>query len=75
MEARHLELHDVLDRLRANPRVARVIVSVSHDACAAGAGVQGNYLKDDVPELPVEGCSHPIRCTCFYMPVLNDIYP
>lgn len=75
MEARRLELAAVLQRLRDNPRVSRVIVSVAEDACPAGAAMQGNYLKDDVPSLPVEGCSHAISCTCYYQPVLNDIFP
>lgn len=75
MEARRLELAAALQRLRENPRVSRVIVSVAYDACPAGAAVQGNYLKNAVPELPVEGCSHPISCTCYYQPVLNDIFP
>jgi len=62
-------------RMRTNPRVERVILSVSADACPACQKYQGNYAKDEVPVLPVPGCSHPNGCRCFYQPVLADIYP
>ncbi len=77
LEARRAELAAVLERMRANPRVATITIAVSHDACPACQAVQGNYAKDHPAlELPVAGCSHAIIGTCaYYMPVLNIIYP
>lgn len=63
-----------LEKLRANPRVELVRVAGPAD-CSTAQTVQGVYRKDDVPQLPVEGCSRPNGCICAYEPVLNDIYP
>jgi hypothetical protein len=64
-----------LKRLRENPRVRHIILSVHDDCCHMCLEMQGAYSKEEVPGLPVEGCSHPNGCRCFYQPVLNDIYP
>ena len=64
-----------LQRMRNNPRVERIRVAVAHDCCPACREVEGSYLKDEVPHLPVEGCSHGLGCRCYYQPVLNEIYP
>jgi hypothetical protein len=58
-----------------NPRVMAVRLSVAHDACPVCQQMQGTYPKDKVPLLPVEGCSDPDGCRCFYDPVLTEIYP
>ncbi|MCC6145962.1 MAG: hypothetical protein IT308_00185 [Anaerolineaceae bacterium] len=50
-------------------------ISVADNACPACQQVMGAYPKDQLPRLPVEGCSHPNGCRCFYDPVLNEIYP
>lgn len=75
MDKRRAELAESLARLKANPRVERINVIVSDDACPAGRALQGYYSKDDVPVIPDVGCSHPIHCTCAYQPALNDIFP
>jgi hypothetical protein len=64
-----------LKRFQQNPRVDHVILSVFADACPACEKLQGAYNKNEAPRLPVEGCSHPNGCRCFYQPVLNDIFP
>ncbi len=64
-----------LKRFRENPRVLSVRVAVAADACPACQDVQGDYPKDRVPTLPVEGCSGGSGCCCFYEPVLSEVYP
>ncbi len=64
-----------IKRFRKNSRVHHVILSVSDDACPICQQLQGAYDKDEVPRLPVEGCSHKNGCRCFYQPVLTEIYP
>lgn len=64
-----------LKRHQGNPRVMKVQISVMHDCCPACGEVEGAYEKEQVPRLPVEGCSHALGCRCFYQPVLSEIYP
>ena len=55
-----------LKAYRENPRVKYIRVVVAADACPACLAVAGTYPKDEVPTLPVEGCSHENGCRCFY---------
>jgi hypothetical protein len=64
-----------LKRFRSNPRVMNLRLVVSHDCCPACREVEGTYEKEQVPSLPVSGCSHPLGCRCFYEPMLTEIYP
>ncbi len=64
-----------LKRFQSNPRVSAVRISVSNDACPVCQQAQGAYPKDEVPRLPIEGCSNGKGCQCFYEPVLSEIYP
>lgn len=64
-----------LKKLVDNPRVFAINLAISDDACPACQAVQGTYAKGEAPLLPVEGCSHPAGCRCFYQPLLTDIYP
>lgn len=64
-----------LRKYQANPRVSRIYIVVSKDSCPACRAVEGAYDKFDVPKLPVEGCSHPNGCRCFYEPFLTEIFP
>lgn len=59
----------------ANPRVSFVRVLVANDSCPACQELEGTYEKDEVPSLPIKGCSHGLGCRCFYQPYLNTIYP
>ncbi|MBI3362217.1 MAG: hypothetical protein HY023_14025 [Chloroflexi bacterium] len=64
-----------LAKMRANSRVSMIRVAVNHDCCPACAAAQGAHPKDDVPILPIEGCSGANGCRCHYEPVLTQIYP
>lgn len=64
-----------LNRMRASERVKDVRLIVAHDCCPACRDVEKTYDKHAAPDLPVEGCSHPQGCRCFYEPMLNTIYP
>jgi hypothetical protein len=64
-----------LSRLEKNARVSKIRLIVAHDACPACRRQEGEYDKGHVPELPTRGCSHPLRCRCFYEPTLIEIFP
>ena len=64
-----------LRKLKDNPRVNTINVATGDDACPACQAVQGTYSKENTPRLPVDGCSHPNGCRCFYQPLLEEIYP
>jgi len=64
----------MLERMRANPRVAQIRLAAPED-CLVGLSIQGVYDKEDVPSLPRKECSRPGGCICTYEPVLNTIYP
>ena len=61
--------------LEKNPRVSKIRLIVAYDACPACRRQEGEYEKGHVPELPTRGCSHPLRCRCFYEPTLIEIFP
>jgi hypothetical protein len=64
-----------LKRIRGNPRISYLRVAVNHDCCPACRQAEGAYAKEKAPKLPVEGCSHPLGCRCFYQPVLDELFP
>jgi hypothetical protein len=64
-----------LKKLRANPRVSRIRLIVAEDACPACREAEGDYPIDQLPELPINGCSHAHGCRCFYEPFLTEIFP
>lgn len=66
---------EALARFQQNPRVSRIRLIVPHDACPSCRLLEGEYDKDDVPELPLLSCSHPMGCRSFYEPMLTEIYP
>lgn len=61
--------------LQENIRVSHIRIAVSGGCCPACSQVEGVYQKETVPLLPVEGCSHNLGCRCFYLPVLDELYP
>lgn len=71
----HSEMAVARANLIANPRVRNIRVVVSADACPTCQMVEGTYEKENVPYLPVMGCSSVNGCKCFYEPHLNEIYP
>lgn len=64
-----------LARLKANPRVGTIRLIPHGDCCPTCRAAEGEWEKDQVPDLPVPGCSHPLGCRCFYEPELLEIYP
>jgi hypothetical protein len=64
-----------LEKFRKNPRVKNIRLIVSADSCPVCASFEGTYEKEEAPSLPIEGCSHPNGCRCFYEPMLKIIYP
>jgi len=64
-----------LRKFQKNERVKNVRLIVARDCCPACAAYEGTYEKQDAPLLPVEGCSNPKGCRCFYEPMLTTIYP
>lgn len=64
-----------LKRFKDNPRVRDIRVVVAHNCCPACLTMEGTYKKEMAPSLPIEGCSHPLGCRCFYEPMLLEIYP
>ena len=64
-----------LKKFRENPRVRDVRLVISENACPVCATYEGTYTKNEVPTVPIEGCSHPEGCRCFYEPMLTEIYP
>ncbi|RMH00368.1 MAG: hypothetical protein D6706_04020 [Chloroflexi bacterium] len=58
-----------------NGLATRVRILSSRDCCPVCRAVSGAYDFDDVPELPIEGCSHPDGCRCTYAPVLDRFGP
>ncbi len=66
---------EALQRFRANPRIKKVRLIVPHDACPACRNLEGEYDKDQVPELPLLDCSHPLGCRSFYEPKLEELFP
>jgi hypothetical protein len=73
--SKHSETAVALARFRVNPRVGRVRIMPHADCCPACRAAEGEWPKDQAPPLPVEGCSHPLGCRCFYEPELLEVFP
>lgn len=69
--AKHRE---TLEKIRGG-LATRVRILASRDSCPACKAFEGAYDFDDVPQLPIEGCSHPKGCRCHYEPVLDRFGP
>ena len=52
-----------------------VRILASRDSCPACKAMEGAYAFEEVPQLPLEGCSHPDGCRCHYEPVLDRFGP
>ena len=66
---------EALEKFKANPRISKIRVIVPYDACPACRHLEGEYEKDEVPELPLQDCSHPLGCRSFYEPKIEEIFP
>lgn len=63
-----------LEKIR-NGLATKVRILVHGDCCPVCRAFEGAYEFDDVPALPLEGCSHPQGCRCQYAPVLDRFGP
>ena len=63
-----------LDRIRAG-LATKVRILVPSDCCPVCRHFEGTYALDDVPELPLEGCSRADGCNAVYAPVLDRFGP
>jgi hypothetical protein len=72
---RNEELLKSLARLKANPRVRDIRIMVPDNACPVCQEVAGTYTKDNLPQLPPEGCSCPRGFEGYPQPMLTEIYP
>ena len=61
----------MLENIENGGIATKVRILANHDSCPVCRSVEGAYAFGDVPELPLEGCSHPMGCRCFYAPVLD----
>ncbi len=64
-----------LKRYQTSKNVSLIYIVAADNCCPACREMIGGYPKDQVPKLPVEGCSHAKGCRCFYQPKLTDIFP
>ena len=53
----------------------RVRILVPQEACPVCRAADGAYEFDDVPPLPLEGCSCKYGCRAYYAPVLDRFGP
>lgn len=60
-----------LDKIRNGGIATKVRILANADCCPACRAMEGAYEFDDVPELPLEGCSHAQGCRCHYAPILD----
>lgn len=65
------EYKAALDKIRNGGVATKVRILANADCCPVCRALEGAYEFDDVPELPLEGCSHPQGCRCMYAPVLD----
>ena len=68
------EHRESLERIRSG-LATKVRILASRDSCPVCKAYEGAYEFDKVPELPLEGCSHPNGCRCHYEPVLDRFGP
>lgn len=58
-----------------NGLATKVRILANQDSCPVCTATEGAYDFDKVPALPMDGCSHPDGCRCFYEPVLDRFGP
>ena len=75
VQKRKAEVEAALKRMQENPRITKIVVVVPGDACPACQEVFGTYEKDNVPELPMDACTHPMGCRAYYQPFIDELYP
>ena len=68
------EQETALENIRAG-LATKVRILANRDSCPYCKALEGVYELDNVPELPLEGCSHDLGCRCAYAPVLDQFGP
>lgn len=71
---RREEQRAALERIK-NGLATKVRIMVAPDCCPVCRAYEGAYEFDDVPELPLEGCSRVGGCNAVYAPVLDRFGP
>ncbi len=71
---KHAEQQAALENIRAG-LATKVRIFANRDSCPYCKAMEGVYELDNVPELPLEGCSHANGCRCCYAPVLDQFGP
>lgn len=74
IEEQRAEQNAALERIR-NGLATRVRILVPADACPVCRAHEGAYEFNEVPELPLEGCSRLGGCHTVYAPVLDLFGP
>ena len=74
-QSKYAESAAALKKLQENDRVRDIRLLVPENACPVCAACEGTYPKEAVPALPIEGCSTPGGCNCYYEPMLSELYP
>jgi hypothetical protein len=74
LDKRREEQRKALEKIRSG-LATKVRILAAADACPLCRQLEGAYAFDDVPELPIEGCSRPGGCNAFYAPVLDRFGP
>jgi hypothetical protein len=69
------EHQEALHRIIEGGVATKVRILASNDSCPVCKAYEGAYTFDEVPALPLEGCSHPLGCRCHYAPVLDRFGP
>lgn len=72
---RTAELQASIKQLKDNPRVRDIRVIVPANACPVCQAIAGTYQKDNLPQLPPEGCSDPNGFEGYCQPMLKEIFP
>lgn len=62
---------EILEKIQQGGIATKVRILANQDSCPVCRSVEGAYAFEEVPELPLEGCSHPMGCRCYYAPVLD----
>lgn len=71
---RREEQKEALEQIRSG-LATKVRILIANDACPVCRAWEGAYEFDEVPELPLEGCSRAGGCNAVYAPVLDRYGP
>ena len=64
-----------LSQILKSPRARMVQIVSWHDCCPTCRKVQGTHPRNNLPSLPVAGCSGEHGCRCQYEPFVIEVGP